>query len=96
MAPVTFFGDGTRIPMIAVSPFAKKGAVSHSYSDHTSIAKFIERNWRPPTLSSRSWDNLPNPTASAANPYVPTNDPAVGDLFDLFDLFNFGKGGGTG
>ena len=51
------------------------------------------RNWRLPTLSSRSWDNLPNPTASAANPYVPTNGPAVGDLFDLF---NFGKGGGTG
>ena len=92
MAPVTFFGDGTRIPMIAVSPFAKKGAVSHSYADHTSIAKFIERNWRLPALSSRSWDNLPNPKASAANPYVPTNGPAVGDLFDVF---NFGNSGGS-
>jgi phospholipase C len=89
VAPVTFFGDGTRIPMIAVSPFAKKGVVSHSYTDHTSIAKFIERNWRLPALSNRSWDNLPNPKASAANPYVPTNGPAVGDLFDLF---NFGSG----
>ena len=69
-----------------------KGAVSHSYTDHTSIAKFIERNWRLPALSSRSWDNLPNPKASAANPYVPTNGPAVGDLFDLF---NFGNSGGS-
>jgi phospholipase C len=92
VAPVTFFGDGTRIPMIAVSPFAKKGAVSHSYADHTSIAKFIERNWRLPTLSSRSWDNLSNPAASLASPYVSTNGPAVGDLFDLF---NFRSGGGT-
>ena len=55
-------------------------------------AKFIERNWRLPALSSRSWDNLPNPKASAANPYVPTNGPAVGDLFDLF---NFGNSGGS-
>jgi phospholipase C len=92
VAPVTFFGDGTRIPMIAVSPFAKKGAVSHSYADHTSIAKFIERNWQLPVLSNRSWDNIPNPKASAANAYVPTNGPAVGDLFDLF---NFGNGGGS-
>jgi len=91
VAPVTFFGDGTRIPMIAVSPLAKKGTVSHSYADHTSIAKFIERNSRLPALSNRSWDNLPNPKASEANPYVPTNGPAVGDLFDLF---NFGSGGG--
>lgn len=91
VAPVTFFGDGTRIPMIAVSPYARKGVVSHSYTDHSSIAKFIERNWRLPRLSARSWDNLPNPTAGRDNPYVPTNGPAVGDLFDLF---NFGHGGG--
>ncbi|MEA2592203.1 MAG: hypothetical protein QOD62_2034, partial [Actinomycetota bacterium] len=87
------FGDGTRIPMVAVSPFAKKGAVSHSYADHTSIAKFIERNWRLPRLSDRSWDNLPNPKAASSNPYVPTNGPAVGDLFDLFD---FSQNGGNG
>jgi phospholipase C len=93
VAPVTFFGDGTRIPMVAVSPFAKKGAVSHSYADHTSIAKFIERNWRLPKLSDRSWDNLPNPKAASSNPYVPTNGPAVGDLFDLFD---FSQNGGNG
>ena len=93
VAPVTFFGDGTRIPMVAVSPFAKRAAVSHSYADHTSIAKFIERNWRLPKLSDRSWDNLPNPKAASSNPYVPTNGPAVGDLFDLFD---FSQNGGNG
>ena len=41
-----FFGDGTRIPLIAVSPFAKKGYVDHTYYDHVSVLKFIERNWR--------------------------------------------------
>ena len=84
--PVSFFGDGTRIPMVVVSPYAKAGTISHSYTDHTSIDKFIERNWRLSPLSPRSWDNLPNPVSSAANPYVPTNGPAVGDLFDLFDF----------
>ena len=41
-----FFGDGTRIPLIAISPFAKRGYVDHTYYDHASVLKFIERNWR--------------------------------------------------
>jgi phospholipase C len=72
-----------RIPMVAVSPFTKPGYISH---DHTSIAKFIERNWGLPKLSDRSRDNLPNPRASNANLYVPKSGPAPGDLFDLFDF----------
>lgn len=85
--PVDYFGDGTRIPMILVSKYATGGHVSHEYSDHASIAKFIERNWSLPTISSRSRDNLPNPKATRDNPYVPQNRPALGDLFACF---NFG------
>jgi phospholipase C len=80
------FGDGTRIPLIAVSPFARKGLVDHTYSDHVSILKFIEANWRLPPLSARSRDNLPNPVPGAADPYVPTNRPAIGDLRSLFNF----------
>ena len=29
---------------------------------------------------------------TAANPYVPTNMPAIGDLFDMFDFGNKGDG----
>jgi phospholipase C len=83
--PVDFFGDGTRIPLLVVSPYAKKGHVSHDYSDHVSIDKFIEANWGLPTISTRSRDNFPNPI-TAGNPYVPTNSPAIGDLYDLFDF----------
>jgi phospholipase C len=32
--PMDFFGDGTRVPLIAVSPYAKKGFVDHTYYDH--------------------------------------------------------------
>jgi phospholipase C len=84
--PVDFFGDGTRIPLIAVSPFTRAGHVSHAYTDHVSILKFIERNWGLAPLTARSRDNLPNPRQNAAHPYVPTNSPAIGDLFDLFNF----------
>lgn len=82
--PIDFFGDGPRTVMIAVSPFSKFGYVDHTYSDHASIIKFIERNWRLKPLSKRSRDNLPNPTALPAAPYFPTNGPAIGDLSNMF------------
>jgi phospholipase C len=90
--PVDFFGTGPRIPMIAVSNFSRGGHISHTYTEHSSFVKFIERNWNlKTTLSSRSRDNLPNPKPLGGNPYVPANMPAIGDLFDLF---NFGNGQG--
>jgi phospholipase C len=84
--PLDFFGDGTRIPLIVVSPFTKAGHISHEYSDHVSILKFIERNWGLKPVTYRSRDNFPNPIVEASNPYVPVNNPAIGDLFDLFDF----------
>jgi len=93
--PIDFFGTGPRIPMIAVSPFSTGGHVTHSYTEHSSVVKFIERNWRlPGTLSARSRDNLPNPKQDDDNPYVPANMPAIGDLFDMFD-FDHGGDHGT-
>ena len=84
--PLDFFGDGTRVPLIVVSPYVKAGHVSHDYGDHVSILKFIERNWRLPPVTQRSRDNFPNPIVKGDNPYVPRNSPAIGDLFDLFDF----------
>ncbi len=84
--PLDFFGDGTRIPMIVVSPYTRAGHISHDYTDHVSIDKFIERNWKLKPITGRSRDNLPNPKVDDDNPYVPTNSPAIGDLFDLFSF----------
>jgi phospholipase C len=83
--PLDFFGDGTRIPLLVISPYAKEGFVDHTYYDHGSIIKFIEANWGLDPLSNRSRDNLPNPIPSA-NPYIPKNRPAIGDLMNLFDF----------
>jgi phospholipase C len=83
--PLDYFGDGTRIPLIVVSPYSKGGHISHTYADHVSILKFIEANWNVPPVTKRSRDNLPNPI-TGANPYKPTNGPAIGDLTDLFQF----------
>jgi phospholipase C len=83
-----YFGDGTRIPMIVVSPYSTGGHISHVYSDHASVLKFIEKNWGLEPITQRSRDNMPNPITQPSNPYVPINSPAIGDLMDLF---NFAK-----
>jgi phospholipase C len=83
--PLDFFGDGTRIPLMVVSPYTKPGHISHDYSDHVSILKFIEHNWYLSPITDRSRDNLPNPKY-CENKYAPTNTPAIGDLMDLFDF----------
>jgi phospholipase C len=86
MQPLDFFGDGPRIPMLVVSPFSRGGKIKHSYNDHASVVKFIERNWHLEELTGRSRDNLRNPEMDPQHPYVPKKMPAVGDLFDMFDF----------
>ena len=84
--PLDFFGDGTRIPLLVVSPYSMGGRVNHAYADHVSIIKFIERNWALPPITGRSRDNFPNPVTADNNPYVPLNSPALDDLFDAFNF----------
>ena len=66
--PLDFFGGGPRIPFIAVSKYSHGGNVVHTYTDHASVLKFIERNWPLQPLTSRSRDNLPNPVVQDTNP----------------------------
>jgi phospholipase C len=84
--PLDFFGDGTRIPLLVISPLVKPGYISHQYADHVSIIKFIERNWGLPPITYRSRDNFPDPVSEPGNPYVPQNSPALSDLFDFFEF----------
>jgi phospholipase C len=60
--PLDFFGDGTRIPLIVVSPYTDAGHISHAYTDHVSTIKFIERNWNLQTVSNRSATICPIPS----------------------------------
>jgi phospholipase C len=48
-----FAGLGPRIPMVAISPWAKRNYVSHVIEDHTAILRFIEALFDLPALSGR-------------------------------------------
>ncbi len=41
---VDYFGPGSRVPALVISPYARRGYVGHETYDHTSVLKLIE--WR--------------------------------------------------
>jgi phospholipase C len=48
-----FTRTGYRVPMMVISPFAKKSYVSHTVADGTAILKFIETRFKLPNLTAR-------------------------------------------
>ena len=38
-------GPGTRVPLIAISPYAKTNYVGHTHTSQASVVRFIEDNW---------------------------------------------------
>jgi phospholipase C len=81
---------GPRIPTILISPYARSGRISHQYSEHGSIIKFINELFGLVPLAS-----LPDEVHARAlgaetlgQPNLgPSDDPAndVGDLTEAFD-----------
>jgi len=49
-------GYGPRLPLLAISPFAKQNAVSHTLADQSSIIRFIEDNWQLGRIGDQSLD----------------------------------------
>ena len=54
-----FDHSGIRVPLVAVSPFARKHYVSHVVTDHTSILRFIETRFDLPALTRRDANASP-------------------------------------
>jgi phospholipase C len=48
-----FVYTGYRVPLIVISPFAKKNYVDHTVADTTAILKLIETRFSLPTLTKR-------------------------------------------
>jgi phospholipase C len=46
-------GLGPRVPLLIISPFAKRGYISHTLYEHSSMLKFIERRYRLRPLTAR-------------------------------------------
>jgi phospholipase C len=47
------WGPGTRVPLIVISPYAKKGFIDHDQMDTTSILAFIEHQYGLKPLATR-------------------------------------------
>jgi phospholipase C len=44
-------GYGPRLPLLVISPWAKRNFVAHTLTDQSSIIKFVEDNWGLPRIS---------------------------------------------
>lgn len=50
---VDAYGEGFRVPLLIISPYAKRGWIDHDLLDHTSVLKFIAADWGLPSLTPR-------------------------------------------
>ena len=90
-----FASYGVRVPFFVVSPFAKKGYVSHRTYDHTSIVRFVESRFVLPALTARDanaeapWDVFDfehPPTPNAPNvPDQPIDEAIVSACKAVFE-----------
>ncbi len=71
-------GYGPRLPLLVISPWAKKNFVDHTLTDQTSIIRFIEDNWlKGQRIGDGSFDVLSNSIANMLD-FSPTRASAVG------------------
>jgi phospholipase C len=54
-------GYGPRLPLLVISPFAKRNFVDHSLTDQTSVLRFIEDNWGTGQIGGGSFDAFAGP-----------------------------------
>jgi Ca2+-binding RTX toxin-like protein len=80
------WGDGTRVPAIVISPYAKQGFVDHSQHDTLSILKTIEDRFDLKPLN-----NLDKNATSLANDFQSTPHASFGSAYAQRDADNPGK-----
>ncbi len=57
--PVRFDHYGPRVPLLVVSPYAKRHYVSHHVADHSSITRFIEAKFNLTAMTKRDANAFP-------------------------------------
>jgi phospholipase C len=51
-------GYGPRLPLLVISPYAKRNYVDHTVTDQSSILRFVEDNWLGGQRITGSFDNI--------------------------------------
>lgn len=64
-------GYGPRLPLLVISPFAKKNYIDHAVTDQSSILRFIEDNWNLGRVGNGSADAI----AGSLNGLFDFDDP---------------------
>jgi phospholipase C len=54
-------GYGPRLPLLAISPYAKRNFIDHTTTDQSSILRFVEDNWQLGRIGDQSFDALAGP-----------------------------------
>ncbi len=90
------YGLGFRVPMLVVSPYARRGYISGQLYEHSSILKFIEHRFGLSSLASvnhqfdTSTPGTNNDTANGKSigPPAPPRDglSQIGDFSEVFDF----------
>ena len=80
-------GYGPRLPLLVISPWAKRNFVDHTMTDQSSILRFVEDNWlRARRIGAGSFDTIANPIDNMFNFERPENgghvllDPSTGTV----------------
>jgi len=100
----TPFSGGPRIPAIVISPYSNVHAISHVYSEHSSVIKFIDELFAlvpladlPDEVKGRM-EGAANPALDAPNGAPQTNLGPADDqvpMGDLLEAFDNGRLGGV-
>jgi phospholipase C len=72
-------GYGSRLPLVAISPYARQNYVDHALTDTTSVLRFIEDNWSLGRLGNQSFDALAG-TLVGLFDFTVTPNPAARQL----------------
>jgi phospholipase C len=83
------FGFGIRVPLLIVSPYARRGFVTHELGEFSSVLRFMEDNWglsqltrrdaeATPLLSAFDFDQAPRPPDP-----LPVRTDCIGTAFDV-------------
>ncbi|HEX9718026.1 MAG TPA: alkaline phosphatase family protein [Actinomycetota bacterium] len=75
------FGFGIRVPLLVISPYAKRGYVDNTLGEFSSVLRFIEDNWGLSQLThrDRNADNLTTAFDFTQEPRPPDPQPVRTD-----------------
>ena len=75
-------GYGPRQPLLVISPYAKVNFVDHTFTDQSSVLRFIEDNWGTGQIGGGSFDQI---AGSLANLFDFEGSHAFGERRLLLD-----------